>query len=98
MDYFTFLRSGSSLAPGVFARLGWNFGETTPPVSSSERRGRGEGGGHVQGDGRINTHKGLIFSLGILCAASGMLEAVGRACPRMLHEAAAGSSGVGADF
>lgn len=105
MDYFTFLRSGSSLAPwwGVFARSGWNFrGDDPalllPPLRDEGRRAEAAMFKATEG---INTHKGLIFSLGILCAASGMLERRGAPfSPRECCTAAAGIvRGVGeADF
>lgn len=84
MDYFTFLRSAAALAPfwEVFALLGaasaQELTQTPSDVLPLVRRVglRAEGAMAAVTKG-VNTHKGLIFSLGILCTAAGMKAAKG---------------------
>lgn len=82
MDYFTFLASASALAPwwGVFARKGWNSQGKSPESLFPELRKAGLRAEKTMfaATRGINTHKGLIFSLGVLCAAAGLLAAEGR--------------------
>ncbi len=79
MDYFTFLRSAAALAPWweVFVQLGWDFGGEEPAQLLPLLRARGLEAERAMlaATGGVNTHKGLIFSLGILCAAAGNLAA-----------------------
>ncbi len=83
MDYFTFLRSAAALAPcwRAFALSGWNFRGGDPALLLPLLRKEGIKAEKAMfaATGGINTHKGLIFSLGILCAASGMLARKGTA-------------------
>jgi len=81
MDYFIFLASAAALAPAweLFARLGAAFCGDDPAALFPSLREEG-----IRAERRmfsatkgINTHKGLIFSLGILCASAGMLAKEG---------------------
>lgn len=80
MDYFTFLRSAAALAPfwETFAALGTYFALRLPGAPKDllpilRQTGlKAEGAMDAATEG-VNTHKGLIFSLGILCAAAGMV-------------------------
>jgi len=81
MDYFTFLVSASALAPwwDVFVRMGWNNRGKSPESLFPELRKAGLRAEKTMfaATKGINTHKGLVFSLGVLCAAAGMLAAEG---------------------
>lgn len=100
MDYFTFLASAAALAPwfGEFARLGLGFvGEDRARLLPSLRASGIEAERAMfAATGGVNTHKGLVFSLGLLCAAAGILAArhetlTAEACAR---EAAAIARGI----
>ena len=81
MDYFTFLMSAATLAPRWerFARLGADFSGEDPAdlLPLLRQEGKEAEADMFKGTGGVNTHKGLIFSLGILSAASGMLARKG---------------------
>ena len=84
MDFFTFMKSAASLAEsfGEFSQEGFKGGEKNLPpsfvfgavrkigVEAEKRMFRATGG--------INTHKGEIFSLGLLSASAGYLLGKGR--------------------
>lgn len=76
-----FVRLGVSFAPGARAEERGSA-ECPPPDASAlfpllrEEGVRAERA-MFSATGGVNTHKGLIFSLGLLCAASGMLLAEG---------------------
>ncbi|MBQ1215716.1 MAG: triphosphoribosyl-dephospho-CoA synthase, partial [Firmicutes bacterium] len=74
MNHFMFLRSALALRPCFVqcADLG-----LTGIVSADELRQIGLAGetAMFEATGGVNTHKGLVFSLGILCAACGILLA-----------------------
>lgn len=83
MDFYTFLDSAAALQGCFFdcARLGaeseapeGSLLEALRPlgIAAEERMMKATGG--------VNTHRGLIFSLGILCAAAGRLGGAGKAC------------------
>ena len=94
MDIYTFTASTAALQP-YFARcaeIGWDTAEE--PAEETFRRIRPEGmraeGMMLEATGGVNTHKGAIFSLGILAAAAGRLGAVGPVpAERVLSEAKA---------
>lgn len=74
MDIFTFIKSSVSLGPAMysFAYIGYTF---TKPVDTLLQEIRSVG---IQAErdmftatNNVNTQKGLLFLLGILCAASG---------------------------
>ncbi|HRZ64535.1 MAG TPA: triphosphoribosyl-dephospho-CoA synthase [Spirochaetia bacterium] len=92
MDYGSFLASAAALAPWfeTFARLGRGFGGREPDELLPSLRAAGLEAERdmLAATGGVNTHKGLIFSLGLLCAASGLLAGRGErleagACARM---------------
>lgn len=75
-----FVRLGVSFAERSFAEKG-SAGSQSPDCAALLPLLREEGVRAEQAmfaaTGGVNTHKGLIFSLGVLCAASGMLSAEG---------------------
>lgn len=79
MDLFTFLDSSAALAPWFleFFRLGWEDGALSLPQRFARLRhaGLGAEGAMLHVTSGVNTHKGLIFSMGLLCAALGTAAA-----------------------
>lgn len=77
MDFFTFLASASVL-PSYFAhcvQVGMQ-GAALPAVFDALRYpGMVAETDMLRATGQVNTHKGAIFSLGILCAAAGYAQA-----------------------
>ncbi len=104
MDYLTFLSSGAALGPWFteFARLGYRHrGEASDLLPVLRKAGIAAEQDMFAATGGVNTHKGLIFSMGLLCAAAGRLLAAGRSPgPRSCAESAAEiAKGIGAsDF
>ncbi len=78
MDRFTFLSSISGLYPYFeqCAALGQRTRDLPPPQVLEQLRPLGKEAEYRMGlrTGGVNTHKGAIFSLGLLCAAAGRLE------------------------
>lgn len=78
MDFFTFQRSAVALYP--FFEECIRIGRETRSLSPSETfarlrfPGKLAEGRMLAATGGVNTHKGAIFSLGILCGALGRLE------------------------
>ncbi|MGN0999612.1 MAG: triphosphoribosyl-dephospho-CoA synthase CitG [Faecousia sp.] len=76
MDFFTFQASAAALYP-YFARC-VRIGRETEDAQQTFRRLRLPGklaeGEMLRATNGVNTHKGAIFSLGILCGALGRLE------------------------
>ena len=76
MDFFTFQASAAALYP-YFAQC-VRIGRETADAQESFRRLRLPGkiaeGEMRRATGGVNTHKGAIFSMGILCGALGRLE------------------------
>lgn len=78
MDFFTFQRS--ALALGSYfetcARIGMHTRHLPPEQTFTQLRFSGKlaEGAMRQATGGVNTHKGAIFSLGILCGALGRLD------------------------
>ncbi len=76
MDFFTFQASAAALYP-YFAQC-VKIGRETVDAQETFRRLRLPGklaeGEMRRATGRVNTHKGAIFSMGILCGALGRLE------------------------
>lgn len=75
MDIFTFMASTAALAP-YFAqccRLGQQTADCAPPETLAALRtpGRLAEGAMLAATHGVNTHKGAVFSLGLLCAALG---------------------------
>lgn len=77
MDFFTFLDSACVLGPYFTrcARWGLDHPDTPPEavLSSLRTAGLRAEGEMNRVTGGVNTHKGAIFSLGLLCAAAGQL-------------------------
>lgn len=76
MDLFTFLKSAAALYP-YFQECA-HIGQDEPEVSGIFQKLRPQGllaeAAMYKATGGINTHKGAIFSLGILSAAAGRLQ------------------------
>jgi len=81
MDYLTFLASAAALGPwfSEFAALGsLHRGEPIDLLPALREAGKAAERDMFAATGGVNTHKGLIFSMGLLCAAAGRLQAAGR--------------------
>ncbi|MDO4582106.1 MAG: citrate lyase holo-[acyl-carrier protein] synthase [Bacillota bacterium] len=79
MDFFTFIDSGGTLLPW-FTRMfyrGYDEARLTPEQCFARLRylGMEAEDAMLAATGGVNTHKGLLFSLGLLCAAAGRLLA-----------------------
>lgn len=79
MDFFTFLDSSAALIPWFrdFFCTGWDhFDEPDEALFSRLRfSGKEAETGMFQATNGVNTHKGLVFSFAILCAALGKVHA-----------------------
>ena len=99
MDLFTFLRSAPALWP-YFARCvrtGRDTAGEAPPATLAALRWPGKlaEGTMAAATGGVNTHKGAIFSLGLVCGALGRLEREHWGDPgRVLGEAGAMAAGL----
>ena len=73
MDYFTFLTSASALLRPLSACAEAGFSPSAPAVIFSRLREIGRQGeeGMFRKTAGVNTHKGMLFLLGICCAAAG---------------------------
>lgn len=92
MDYFLFLSSAAALAPWFarFARLGrLHRGAPAELLPALREAGKAAERAMFEATGGVNTHKGLIFSLGLLCAAAGALSRDGAFTPRDCADTAA---------
>ena len=91
MDFFTFLDSACALLPYFThcARCGLEAPELPPEQALEQLRipGRIAESEMLRATGGVNTHKGAIFSLGLLCAAAGRLSL--RTAPTSSAEVAA---------
>lgn len=78
MDFFTFQRSAVALYPYFeeCVRIGRATHNAPPPETLKALRlpGRRAEAAMGKATGGVNTHKGAIFSLGLLCGALGRLE------------------------
>ena len=76
MDFFTFQASVAALYPYFYQCV--NIGRQTADAKETFRRlrlpGRIAEGEMLHATAGVNTHKGAIFSMGILCGALGRLE------------------------
>lgn len=99
MDFYTFLRSAPALEPWFreMVLCGTRFAqaEANPAFQAINHIGKRAELAMQAATGGVNTHKGAIFSLGLLCGAAGRLY--GREEPltpdRLLEECAALSRG-----
>lgn len=94
MDIFTFLASTAALQPYFTdcARAGLETAQLDPSATFDRLRylGRNAEQTMLCATGGANTHKGAIFTLGLLCGAAGRLEEEGRADPeKVLSQCAA---------
>lgn len=76
MDFRTFLRSLQSLR-GYFPAIA-RLGATGPSFDPLRQLGVAAEAGMLRATGGINTHRGAIFNIGLLCAAAGALAADGQ--------------------
>ena len=81
MDFFTFLDSSAALSPWfreMFC-IGWECSDESAETLFERLRfaGRQAERAMLSATGGVNTHKGLIFSLGLLCGAMGARQAQG---------------------
>ncbi|MDH0867329.1 triphosphoribosyl-dephospho-CoA synthase MdcB [Mitsuaria sp. GD03876] len=76
MDARTFIRSISSLR-GYFVRIA-HLGMGDAAFPALERAGIEAEARMLEATGGVNTHRGAIFQLGLLCAAAGAVVASGR--------------------
>ena len=99
MDFFSFQASGAALWPYFeeCTKIGIETSALSPEQTFEALRGPGllAEGAMLHATGGVNTHKGAIFSLGILCGAAGRLgsrdpEALLAECGRMAAGLVAG--------
>jgi len=76
MDAYTFMRSLFALR-GYFVRIA-GLGAVNAPFETLERCGIEAEARMLVATGGINTHRGAIFTLGLLCAAAGAAVDAGR--------------------
>jgi len=76
MDAHTFMRSLFALR-SYFVRIG-GLGAAGAPFEALERCGIEAEARMLAATGGINTHRGAIFTLGLLCASAGAVSASGR--------------------
>lgn len=76
MDAHTFMRSLFALR-GYFVRIA-SLGQANAPFGALERCGIEGEARMLAATGGINTHRGAIFTLGLLCAAAGAAVGAGR--------------------
>lgn len=99
MDIFTFMRSSAALWP-YFAectKIGWDTAAQPPKKTFAALRWRGKMAedAMLAATAGVNTHKGAIFSVGLICAALGRLEREEWTAPeRILTEVASMTEGL----
>ena len=97
MDFFTFQASAAALQP-YFAqcvRIGRQGGTPTETLRALRLPGKLAEAEMRRATVGVNTHKGAIFSMGILCGALGRLDRKSWADPdRVLEECAAMAKGI----
>lgn len=99
MDLYRFMDSISVLAP-YFSRCVRIGQETrtdapTETLNALRKPGRWAEGEMLSATGGVNTHKGAIFTMGVLCGALGRLRRAEWSSPeRLLQEAAAMAKGL----
>lgn len=106
MDIFTFTASAAALAPywGQCFRLGRETARLSPEETFAALKRAGQRAERTMfaATGGVNTHKGAIFTLGVICGAAGRLWSAAAPCrdpEAILAECAAmTSAAVKADF
>jgi triphosphoribosyl-dephospho-CoA synthase len=78
MSIATFYRSLFALR-GYFPAIA-ALGADRPPLRILQRRGMEAEAAMLRATGGVNTHRGAIFNLGLLCAAAGAVAAAGERC------------------
>ena len=102
MDFYSFLNSASALWPYFYecACLGLAYTDAPEPslpelFTRLRQPGKFAENRMLHATDGVNTHKGAIFSMGILCAAIGAVPPEHRADPEMiLHTCAAMTAGL----
>ena len=99
MDCFTFLSSAAALWPYFCscAQIGMETAKAAPAETFRRLRFAGKLAGYEmnQATGGVNTHKGALFSIGILCAALGRLpRSKWKTMETVLGECAAMTEGI----
>ena len=98
MDIFTFMSSSAALFPyfETCARIGLETAELPAPEVFSRLRlpGKLAEQAMLRATAGVNTHKGAIFSLGILCAAAGRLPQLQRTPEAVCGQCAAMTKGI----
>ncbi|HEY9053825.1 MAG TPA: triphosphoribosyl-dephospho-CoA synthase [Rectinemataceae bacterium] len=99
MDYLSFISSCVALEPwfAEAARLGYfHRGSQSSLFLALREKGREAEEAMFSATGGVNTHKGLVFSLGLLCAAAGRLSASSASidAPSVCSEAACIVAGI----
>lgn len=76
MDFFTFQASAAALYPYFYqcVKIGRETADAQETFRSLRLPGKLAEGEMLRATGGVNTHKGAIFSMGILCGALGRLE------------------------
>ena len=102
MDYPLFVRSARTLRP-YFAEahaLGEALRGYAPQRVFARLRPLGIGAEQrmLRATGGVNTHKGLIFSMGLFCAAAGRLSGQTASAAALRQEAASLAGGIAQDF
>lgn len=101
MDLFTFVNSGCSLFPFFRAVTLFSLrrtGDAEGLLEAIRFHGILAEDAMLLATGGVNTHKGAIFSLGLLCAAAGLLyKSSGSICAETLFELCAKAAGKAVD-
>lgn len=77
MDIFTFIRSAAALAPAFSACFLAGAAHQGPPealLPAIRSIGIGAEKDMLSATGGVNTHKGILFSMGLLCGAAGLMS------------------------
>jgi len=103
MDIFTFMASTTALQPyfSDCARAGMETDSQPPKETFARLRhlGRNAEKAMLEATGGVNTHKGAIFTMGLLCGAAGRLEKEERTDPeKVLAQCAAMCVGLTAEL
>lgn len=99
MDIFTFMASTAALQPYLTdcARIGMETAGDAPPVTFRQLRHLGKQAEQTMltATNGVNTHKGAVFTMGLLCGAAGRLDEEDRSDPeKVLAQCAAMCAGL----